>query len=48
MFRVLLNLLQALLQVLTPPGDVFFEQVALTLSNNLIHEFFQFRAAGGR
>jgi hypothetical protein len=36
MFGVLLNLLQALLEVLPPVGDVLFEQMALTVSNNFI------------
>jgi hypothetical protein len=35
-FGVLLNLLQALLEVLPPVGDVLFEQMALTVSNNFI------------
>jgi hypothetical protein len=35
-FGVLLNLRQALLEVLPPVGDVLFEQMALTVSNNFI------------
>jgi hypothetical protein len=35
-FGVLLNLLQALLEVLTPLGNVVFEQVALTVSHDFI------------
>jgi len=48
LFGVLLNLLEALLEVLPPLGDVFFAQVSLTLSKDFIDQFFQLQAAGAR